>query len=63
MQTEIAKANGLTESDYTAETFNNVKTAVTSAEAINTKTTATQSEVDQALSDLQTAEGKLVKNS
>ena len=60
----IAEAEGLTEGDYTAESWSALQTALTDAKAVDTELDAeNQSTVDDATSALQSAISALEKNS
>ena len=60
LEAAIAAAKALTESDYTAESWKNLQTALDAAKKL-TDATAEQTVVDQAASDLETAILALVK--
>ncbi len=59
----IESAKGLKESDYTAESWKAFQQALNAAEAVANDSNATQSDVDAALKDLQSAQNGLVKKS
>ncbi|REB08748.1 hyaluronoglucosaminidase [Sporosarcina sp. BI001-red] len=60
--TAIAEAEKNEQADYTAESWKGLSEALLKAKEVNKKTSATQSEVDQATTNLTTALGKLVVN-
>jgi len=55
LQADIAAAKALVESDYTADSWSALKTALTAAETVNANTTANQDAVDKAEDDLEAA--------
>ena len=55
LNTLITMVEALAEADYTAESWSALQTALTAAKAVATNDTATQTEVDEAKSALQTA--------
>ncbi len=57
----IAKAESLTEKDYTEDSWKAVDTALTAAKAVSAKANATQTEVDKAAKALNDAIDALVK--
>ncbi|MDR0904953.1 MAG: S-layer homology domain-containing protein [Oscillospiraceae bacterium] len=59
----IATANALSSADYTTNSWNNLQIALTSAIAYNTGTAATQSQVDGAVTAIETAIANLVPKS
>ncbi|PJM74142.1 hypothetical protein CS006_03120 [Bifidobacterium primatium] len=59
LEKEVAKADGLKQSDYTADSWNAYQTALKAAQAVLKNNAAKQSDVDTALKNLQGA--KLVK--
>lgn len=59
---KIAEAEGLTESDYTAESWSNLQTAIAEAKAIVEKEDATAEEVETQLTALEAAIAALKKD-
>jgi len=62
LQSAIANKENLKQSDYTVESWSAYESAVTAGQAVFNKERATQSEVDTALSNINTAYGSLKLN-
>ncbi len=61
LQSKVDEATGLTETDYTPETWANYQSKLTAAQNVLDNPNATQEEVDQALADLTAAQEALQK--
>lgn len=61
LQSAVAGAAGITEQDYTAESYAAVKTALEAARLVQANANATAEQVEKALADLQKAVNGLVK--
>ncbi|MBU5211840.1 S-layer homology domain-containing protein [Heyndrickxia oleronia] len=59
LQSKVEEAAGLTETDYTSDTWTNYQTQLTAAQKVLDDPNATQEEVDQALADLNAAQNAL----
>ncbi|WP_242987604.1 sugar-binding protein [Anaerobacterium chartisolvens] len=60
LEAEISRVQGLSEDDYTAESWQAMQTALTNATSVNANAAATQQQVDAATADLKTAIEELV---